>query len=62
MHLKFLRLSEFSFRLLAHALPTLGSMNTAHSEMQKDNWCREQDEEQYTKIWHVPPSDESFKS
>ena len=59
MHLKFLRLFEFSFRLLAYTLPTLGSMN---SEIQQDYWCHEQEEEQYTKIWHVPPSDESFTS
>ena len=62
MRLKFLRLFEFSFGLWARASPALGSMNSAHSEVQKDNWCHEQDEEQYIKIWHAPPSDESFKS
>lgn len=44
--LQFLRLLESPSNLLAWALPTLGSANSAHSE-QRDNWHHKQDEEQY---------------
>ena len=33
-----------SSSLLAGALPTLGSANSMHSEIQRDNWCHEQDQ------------------
>ena len=35
--LQFLRLLKSSSNLLAHALPTLGSANSAHSEIQHGN-------------------------
>ena len=34
-------------RLLAHAIPTPGSMNSTHSEIQQDNWHHEQDDQEY---------------
>ena len=39
------RLLTFSFSLLAHTLPTMGSANSVHSEIQQDNWCCEQDQQ-----------------
>ena len=47
MCLQFLWLLESSSSLLARALPTLGWVNSADSDIQWDNWCRKQDEEQY---------------
>ena len=47
MHLQFLQLLEFPSRLQAHALPTPGSMNSTHSEIQQDNWHHGQDDQQY---------------
>ena len=40
-------LKSFS-RILALALPTLGSVNSEHSEIQQDNWRHEQNEQRYT--------------
>ena len=37
-------------RLLARALPPLGSANNVHSETQRGRWCHEQDGEWYTHI------------
>lgn len=42
--MKILQLLESSSRLLAGALPTLGSENSVHSEIQRANWCHEQDQ------------------
>ena len=47
MCLQFLWLLESSSSLLARALSTLGWVNSADSDIQRDNWGREQDEEQY---------------
>ena len=43
--LQFLWLLTFSSSLLAHALPTMGSVNSVHSEIQWDNWHQEQDQQ-----------------
>ena len=46
MCLHFLWLLASSSSLLAHALPTLGSANSAYSEIQQDDWhswCDQQD-------------------
>ena len=40
-----LRLLTFSSSLLAHVLPTIISANSAHSEIQRDNWHCEQDQQ-----------------
>ena len=44
MCLQFLRLIE-SFSLLACILPSLGSRNSVHNEIEQDHWRHEQDEE-----------------
>ena len=45
MCLQFLLLLAFSSSLLAHALPTMGPANSAHCNIQQDNWCQEQDQQ-----------------
>ena len=40
--LQFIWLLVLSSSLLAHALPTMGSANSAHSDIQRDNWRYEQ--------------------
>ena len=44
MCLQLLLLLESPSSLLAHALPTLGSTNSMHSEIQQDSWRQEQDQ------------------
>ena len=51
MCLQFLWLLESSSSLLVCTLSTMGSMNSAHSEIQRDNWRQEQDEEQRIYIY-----------
>ena len=38
-------LLTFSPSLLAHAVPTMASLNRAYSEIQGDNWHQEQDQQ-----------------
>ena len=48
--LQFLCLLEFSSSSPTHALPTMGSTNSVHSEIQQDNWRHKQDGQRYN--WH----------
>ena len=45
MCLQFLQLLKSSSGLLPCTLPTMGSVNSVHSEIQQDNWSHEQDQQ-----------------
>ena len=53
MCLQFLWLFESLSSLLAHTLATLGSVNSAHSEIQQENWHCEQDQQYKSVHWAI---------
>ena len=65
--MKILQLLESSSRLLAGALPTVGSVNSVHSEIQQDSWHCEQDQQErghetHSSIlaWRIPMDREAW--
>ena len=55
------RINASSSSLLARTLPTMGSMNSAHSEMQWENWHCEQDQWYNREKWVPDKENNSSK-